>query len=66
MNNELSDLCQQQSKKEMSRMQQALNAEEYEATKCLTKEQKHKYLESAYEECVNEYRHIIERVSESS
>lgn len=47
----------------MKRLKQALDTEEFEATKCLTKDQKHKYLDSAYEECVNEYRHILEKVA---
>lgn len=44
-------------------MQQALSNDEYEATKSLTKEQKFQYLENSYQECVMEYRHILERLA---
>lgn len=55
----------QQSRKMMRRMEQALNPDEYEATVSLTKEQKQQYLEQAYDNCINDYRHILERLAAS-
>lgn len=46
-------------------MQQVLDPEEFAASKALTKEQKHQYLETAYQEHITQYRHILEKISSS-
>ena len=45
-------------------MEKALNAEEYEACQ-VSRKDKHKVLDSLYNECIDSYKHILERVAGS-
>ncbi|XP_067934833.1 histone acetyltransferase type B catalytic subunit-like [Watersipora subatra] len=54
----------QNSCKDVGKMEKALTSEEHEAFK-ISKTEKHKTLEVLYNECVDSYRHILERVASS-
>lgn len=45
-------------------MEKALNPEEYEACQ-VSRKDKHSILDSLYNECVESYRHILEKVAAS-
>lgn len=55
----------QSSRKEFGKMEKALDPEEYDACQVSQKE-KHKILDALYNECVDSYRHILEKVASAS
>lgn len=52
----------QSSRKDFGKMEKVLNPEEYEACQ-VTKKDKHVILESLYNECMETYRHVLERIA---